>query len=188
MIGLLGGLALGLVGALMQGVTRNPIADPGLLGINSGASLMVIVAITWFEVANAGGYVWFASTGAAIAGLVVYGAASLGWEGVTPVKLALVGAALTAVATSLITLVLLVDHLRVRAVGGREGGAVRAGGVGLGQTASRSGCGSDEAMLLSQTYMPTGSTSTIMVPSGQPSVTRRASVNAAVALSSAVHT
>jgi iron complex transport system permease protein len=109
-IGLLGGLALGLVGALMQGLTRNPIADPGLLGINAGASLMVIVAITSFDVANASGYVWFAFTGAAIAGLVVYGAASLGWEGVTPVKLALVGAAFTAVATSLITLVLLVDH------------------------------------------------------------------------------
>jgi iron complex transport system permease protein len=109
-IGLLGGLALGLVGALMQGLTRNPIADPGLLGINSGASLLVIVAITSFEVGNASGYVWFAFTGAAVAGLVVYGAASLGWEGVTPVKLALVGAAFTAVATSLITLVLLVDH------------------------------------------------------------------------------
>ena len=109
-VGLLGGLALGLVGALLQGLTRNPIADPGLLGINAGASLMVLVAISSDEVSTAGGYVWFAFGGAVVAGLVVHGAASLGWEGVTPVKLALVGAAFTAVATSLITLVLLVDH------------------------------------------------------------------------------
>lgn len=108
-LGLVGGAALGLVGALLQGLTRNPIADPGLLGFNAGASLMVIVAISVFDVATAGGYVWFAFAGAAVAGVVVYGAASLGWEGVTPVKLALVGAALTAVATSLITLVLLGD-------------------------------------------------------------------------------
>ncbi len=110
LIGLIGGGALGVVGALMQGLTRNPIADPGLLGINSGASLLVIVAIIWFDVATAGGYVWFAFTGAAVATAVVHGAASLGREGVTPVKLALIGAAFTAVATSLITLVLLIDH------------------------------------------------------------------------------
>lgn len=110
LLGVLAGLALGLVGALLQGLTRNPIADPGLLGINSGASLVVLLSITSFDVASAGGYVWFAFGGAAVAGVVVYGAASLGWEGVTPVKLALVGAAFTAVATSLITLVLLVDH------------------------------------------------------------------------------
>ena len=109
-LGLLAGLALGLVGALLQGLTRNPIADPGLLGINAGASLMVLVAITSFDVATADGYVWFAFGGAAVAGMVVFGTASLGWEGVTPVKLALVGAAFTAVATSLITLLLLVDH------------------------------------------------------------------------------
>jgi iron complex transport system permease protein len=109
-VGALGGVALGLVGALLQGLTRNPIADPGILGINAGASLMVIVAITSLDIATAGGYVWFAFTGAAVAAGVVYGAASLGWDGVTPVKLALVGAALTAVATSLVTLVLLVDH------------------------------------------------------------------------------
>jgi iron complex transport system permease protein len=109
-LGLLAGLALGLVGALLQGLTRNPIADPGLLGVNSGASLMVLLAITSFDVATVDGYVWFAFGGAAVAGSVVYGAASLGWEGATPVKLALVGAAFTAVATSLITLVLLADH------------------------------------------------------------------------------
>jgi len=109
LIGLIGGAALGAVGALMQGVTRNPIADPGLLGLNSGASLGVIVAIAGFGISSVQGYLWFAFVGAAVAAVVVYGAASLGWEGVTPVKLALVGAAFTATATSVITVVLLTD-------------------------------------------------------------------------------
>ncbi|CAI9418776.1 FecCD family ABC transporter permease [Nocardioides sp. T2.26MG-1] len=110
LIGLVGGAALGAAGALMQGVTRNPIADPGLLGINSGASLAVLVAISALGVTSVSGYVWFAFAGAAVAAVVVYGAASLGWEGVTPVKLALVGAAFTATATSVITVVLLTDQ------------------------------------------------------------------------------
>ncbi|HEY0949136.1 iron ABC transporter permease [Nocardioides sp.] len=110
LVGLIGGAALGAAGALMQGVTRNPIADPGLLGINAGASLAVLLAIAGLGVTSVSGYVWFAFAGAAIAALVVYGAASLGWEGVTPVKLALVGAAFTATATSIITVVLLTDR------------------------------------------------------------------------------
>jgi iron complex transport system permease protein len=114
LIGLVGGAALGVAGALMQGVTRNPIADPGLLGLNSGASLAVIVAIAGFHVTSVDGYVWFAFLGAAIAAVVVYGAASMGWEGVTPVKLALVGAAVTATTTSLITVVLLTDRNTLR--------------------------------------------------------------------------
>jgi iron complex transport system permease protein len=114
LIGLVGGAALGVAGALMQGVTRNPIADPGLLGLNSGASLAVIVAIAGFHVTSVDGYVWFAFLGAALAALVVYGAASMGWEGVTPVKLALVGAAVAATATSCITVVLLTDRNTLR--------------------------------------------------------------------------
>ena len=109
LVGLVGGAALGVAGALMQGVTRNPIADPGLLGVNAGASLLVVAAIAFLGVTSVGGYVWFAFAGAAVAAVVVYGASSMGWDGVTPVKLALVGAAFTAVATSLVTLVLLTD-------------------------------------------------------------------------------
>lgn len=114
LIGLVAGAALGAAGALMQGVTRNPIADPGLLGLNSGASLAVIVAIAGFQVTSVDGYVWFAFLGAGVAAVIVYGAASMGWEGVTPVKLALVGAAVTATATSLITVVLLMDRNTLR--------------------------------------------------------------------------
>ena len=108
-VGLLAGLALGLAGALMQGVTRNPIADPGLLGVNAGASLFVVAGIAWFGVTSSLGYVWFAFAGAAVAATIVYLIGSLGREGATPVKLALAGTALTAAFTSLITIVLLAD-------------------------------------------------------------------------------
>lgn len=109
-VGLAGGIALGVAGALMQGLTRNPIADPGLLGVNAGASLAVVSAIALLGVGSASGFIWFAFLGAAVAALVVYAVASVGWDGVTPVKLALVGAGFTALATSAITLVLLTDE------------------------------------------------------------------------------
>ncbi|TFB73257.1 iron ABC transporter permease [Cryobacterium glaciale] len=108
-VGLLAGVALGLAGALMQGVTRNPLADPGLLGVNAGASLFVVAGIAWFGVTSSLGYVWFAFAGAAVAATIVYLIGSLGREGATPVKLALAGTALTAAFTSLITIVLLAD-------------------------------------------------------------------------------
>jgi iron complex transport system permease protein len=110
LLGLLAGLALGLAGALMQGLTRNPIADPGLLGLNSGASLAVVVAIAVLGLSDLGQFVWFSYAGAALAALLVYGAASLGWEGPTPVRLALLGAAVTASTTALIMLVLTTDR------------------------------------------------------------------------------
>ncbi|HWM75635.1 MAG TPA: iron chelate uptake ABC transporter family permease subunit [Nocardioides sp.] len=109
-LGLIGGAALGLAGVLLQGLTRNPIADPGLLGINAGASLAVVTAISYLGVSGPNQFVWFAFLGAALAALLVYGAASVGRDGATPVRLALVGAALTATATSLITMVLLTDR------------------------------------------------------------------------------
>ncbi len=106
-VGLLVGAALGLAGTLMQGVTRNPLADPGLLGINAGASLFVVLAITLLGVTSPVSYVWFAFAGAAAATLLVYGIGAAGRHGATPVKLALVGTALTAGITSLLTLLLL---------------------------------------------------------------------------------
>lgn len=109
LIGLAVGAALGLAGAVVQGITRNPIADPGLLGVNAGASLAVVAAITWLGVTAPSGYVWFAFAGAALAAAVVYGIAAVGRDGARPVKLALVGAAFTAAASSLITVALLSD-------------------------------------------------------------------------------
>lgn len=106
------GAALGLAGAVMQGVTRNPLADPGILGVNAGASLAVVIAISVFEVSSLSVYVWFAFVGAAGASVAVYALGSLGSlgrDGATPVKLALAGAALSALLGALTTAVLLLD-------------------------------------------------------------------------------
>ncbi|TCC55977.1 iron ABC transporter permease [Kribbella pittospori] len=108
-IGLLVGAALGLSGALMQGVTRNPLADPGILGVNGGAALFVVGGIYWFGLTSLTSYVWLAFVGAAAASVVVYLLGSLGREGVTPVKLALAGAAMTAMLGSLTTALLIGD-------------------------------------------------------------------------------
>ncbi|SFE53191.1 iron complex transport system permease protein [Actinacidiphila alni] len=108
-VGLLAGAALGLAGTVMQGLTRNPLADPGLLGVDAGASLAVVTAISVFGITSFTGYVWFGFVGAAVAALLVHFVGSLGREGATPVKLALAGAAVSAGLTSLTTAVLLTD-------------------------------------------------------------------------------
>ncbi|WP_410786410.1 FecCD family ABC transporter permease [Kribbella sp. C-35] len=109
LIGLMVGAALGLSGALMQGVTRNPLADPGILGVNGGAALFVVGGIYWFGLSSLTAYVWLAFLGAAAASVAVYLLGSLGREGATPVKLALAGAALTAMLGSLTTALLIGD-------------------------------------------------------------------------------
>ncbi|GAA1385328.1 iron chelate uptake ABC transporter family permease subunit [Pseudonocardia kongjuensis] len=108
-LGLLVGLALGLAGTVMQAVARNPLADPGVLGINAGASLLVVVGITTFGLTALSGYVWFGFVGAALAAVVVYGVSALGREGATPIKLALAGAAANAAFVSFTTAVLLTN-------------------------------------------------------------------------------
>ncbi|MGE3620912.1 MAG: FecCD family ABC transporter permease [Acidimicrobiia bacterium] len=93
--GLLVGVALGLAGTVIQGATRNPLADPSILGISAGAALGSVTGITVFGVTSLGGYVWFAFAGAALAGIAVHVLASAGRIGATPVKLALSGAAVS---------------------------------------------------------------------------------------------
>lgn len=73
-LGLVAGASLGLAGALLQGLTRNPIADPGLLGINAGASLAVVVAMWTLGVSTPAQVVWFAVVGALVAPRAVLGA------------------------------------------------------------------------------------------------------------------
>jgi len=96
LIGLCAGAALGLAGALLQGLTRNPLADPGIMGVNTGASAFIVSGIALFGTQNMTVYIWFAFAGAAVATVLVYGVASFGREGATPVKLALAGAAVSA--------------------------------------------------------------------------------------------
>ncbi|MEU8006760.1 iron ABC transporter permease [Catellatospora sp. NPDC049111] len=97
------GAALGVAGTVLQGVTRNPLADTGIMGVNSGAAAFVVLAITVLGVRGVNLYIWFAFAGAILAVLLVYAIASLGREGATPVKLALAGAAVTAGMGSLTT-------------------------------------------------------------------------------------
>ncbi|WP_407703422.1 FecCD family ABC transporter permease, partial [Streptomyces triticirhizae] len=101
------GAALGLAGGVMQGVTRNPLADPGILGVNMGASLAVVTAVAYFGLASPVGYVWVAMAGAAVSAGFVYVVGSLGRGGATPLKLALAGAATSAAFASLVSAVLL---------------------------------------------------------------------------------
>ncbi|GAA1670967.1 FecCD family ABC transporter permease [Fodinicola feengrottensis] len=89
------GVALGLAGALMQALTRNPLADPGILGVTAGASAAVVTAIAFIGIASLSGYVWFALLGAAAAMVLVYTLANRGRGGATPVRLALAGTAIT---------------------------------------------------------------------------------------------
>ena len=107
-LGVVVGAALGIAGALMQALTRNPLADPGLLGVNAGASAAIVLALS-FGVAGAAGSVWFALLGAALASVAVYVIGSAGRGGATPVRLALAGTALTAALTALIYGVALTD-------------------------------------------------------------------------------
>ncbi|MGN6692792.1 MAG: FecCD family ABC transporter permease [Aquihabitans sp.] len=103
------GAALGLAGAVMQGVTRNPLADPGLLGVNAGAALFVVIAISQFGITDANGLVWFALIGAAGAGAFVSVLGATGRGGATPVKLAIAGAATSALMASFTSALLLLD-------------------------------------------------------------------------------
>ncbi|MFD5004735.1 FecCD family ABC transporter permease [Streptomyces mutabilis] len=120
------GAALGLSGAVMQGVTRNPLADPGILGVNMGASLAVVTAIAYFGLASVSGYIWVAMTGAALTAGFVYAVGSLGRGGATPLKLALAGAAISAALASLVSAVVLPrndisDTFRLWQIGGVGG-------------------------------------------------------------------
>ena len=109
-LGLMVGLALGAAGALMQGHTRNPLGDPGLLGVTAGASFAVVVAIAGFGVATPAGYVWFAFAGALAGTVLVYAIGAAGRGGATPVTLALAGAALSALLYALVRAVLVSDQ------------------------------------------------------------------------------
>ncbi|MFI9745894.1 iron chelate uptake ABC transporter family permease subunit [Streptomyces sp. NPDC052494] len=120
LLGLLVGLALGLSGAVMQGLTRNPLAEPGLLGVNAGAAAAVVSAIAFLGVSDVKDYVWFAFVGAAVVAVVVYLLG--GSRSATPVRLALAGTAATAALYGYVNAVQLLnsaalDRLRFWTVG-----------------------------------------------------------------------
>ncbi|CAH0119995.1 putative siderophore transport system permease protein YfiZ [Paenibacillus sp. CECT 9249] len=94
------GASLGIAGALLQALTRNPVADTELFGLNAGAAMFVVFAVTFVGISSLSSFTWIAFLGAAVSGLIVYMLGSLGRDGMTPVKLILAGAAITALAGS----------------------------------------------------------------------------------------
>ncbi|GAA5030713.1 iron chelate uptake ABC transporter family permease subunit [Microbacterium fluvii] len=120
------GVALGVAGALMQSLTRNPLADPGVLGINAGASLAVVGAVAFLGVSGIWSYLWFAFAGAAAGALAAYVLGSSGRSGPTPVRLALAGVAISMAVSSLVQAVILsnqeaFNEFRFWASGSAEG-------------------------------------------------------------------
>ncbi|YAL83083.1 FecCD family ABC transporter permease [Dermacoccaceae bacterium W4C1] len=102
-LGIVAGAAIAVAGGVMQGVTRNPLADPGILGINAGAALAVILGIYWIGLSSLTQYVWLALLGAALAAAFIYVLAGLGPRSSQPLTMALGGAALTAICTSIMS-------------------------------------------------------------------------------------
>ncbi|MFJ2230700.1 FecCD family ABC transporter permease [Streptomyces halstedii] len=105
-LGVLTGVCLAVAGTLMQGVTRNPLAEPGILGINAGASASVVAATAFLGVSGQRDTVWWALAGALVAGVAVYAIGTAG-GGSSPVRLVLAGAVLSAVLAAFIQAVAL---------------------------------------------------------------------------------
>lgn len=123
------GIALGVGGSLIQGYTRNPIADTGLLGVNAGASFAVVTAIAVFGFTSPFAYVWFAFLGAGLAGVVVFGLASIGRGAGNPLTLALAGQGITVFLAAMTTAISLGNQTALNALRFWNAGSVA--GVGF---------------------------------------------------------
>ncbi|WP_017556979.1 FecCD family ABC transporter permease [Nocardiopsis baichengensis] len=109
-IGIAVGAALGTAGVLMQSHTRNPIADPGILGVSHGAALGVVLGVFLLGMSDLASFVWLAIAGAVIASTAVFAIASGGSRGPTPITLVLAGAAMSALLSGVISAIVLLDH------------------------------------------------------------------------------
>ena len=123
-------MALGMAGALIQALTRNPLADPGILGVNAGAAFFVVLAVGLFGVSTIQGYVWFAFLGAVVTTIAVYAVGSVGGANATPVQLTLAGVAIGAILGGIFSGICLLnpttfDLLRQWNVGSLVGKAMR---------------------------------------------------------------
>ncbi|WP_434040582.1 FecCD family ABC transporter permease [Pseudomonas aeruginosa] len=147
LVALLAGAALGVAGALMQALTRNPLAEPGLLGINAGAALAVIVGVALFDLASMGQYLGCAFLGAGLAGIAVFLLGQARETGTNPVRLVLAGAGLSVMLASLTGIIVLnappevFDRFRHWAAGSLSGSgfalAARLNALALGQEIGR---------------------------------------------------
>ncbi|QKS72995.1 iron ABC transporter permease [Paenalkalicoccus suaedae] len=115
-IALLVGMNLAIAGVFIQALTRNPLAAPDLLGINSGAIFFIVFAITYLELTSLSSYMWFAFLGAAVAGVTVFFLGSIGRDGLTPIKVILAGVALSALFVSFTQGMLVMDEQSMQTV------------------------------------------------------------------------
>ncbi|WP_079127607.1 FecCD family ABC transporter permease [Streptomyces sp. TP-A0874] len=109
-VGLVVGAALGVAGGLIQALTRNPLADPGILGVNAGAAFSVALAVGMFGIASVSVYIWFAFAGALLVTAAIYLIGSAGRGPADPVRLVLAGVALSAVLSGITVTMTLVDR------------------------------------------------------------------------------
>jgi iron complex transport system permease protein len=109
-LGVVVGAALGVAGGLMQSLTRNPLADPGILGVNAGASVAVVLVVALTGVSGLGFYLWFAFAGAALASTAVYLLGTTHHQVATPTRLALAGVAISAALQALTQTIILADQ------------------------------------------------------------------------------
>jgi iron complex transport system permease protein len=108
--GVIVGASLAVAGALMQGLTRNPLADAGILGIESGASFAVVMAVAFISALSFSSYAIFAFIGGGITAIIVYALGSMGRGGATPLKLTLAGVIVTAFISSFTTIILIMNQ------------------------------------------------------------------------------
>ncbi|MEM6447632.1 MAG: iron ABC transporter permease [Cyanobacteria bacterium J06642_2] len=104
------GAALAVAGGIMQGLTRNPLASPGILGVNAGASLAVVGATLWLGAVSPAFAVAIAFVGAGLSAVMVYAIASLGGRRISPLKLTLAGATLAALLSALVSGMLVLNQ------------------------------------------------------------------------------
>lgn len=120
---LVGGVAFGLAGALMQAITRNPLTDPGILGVNNGASLAVVIGLSFFGISGISGYMWWALAGALVTSVAVVIIGNIGAVKGNPIKLTLSGVALGAVLQGITSALLLIDSARFERMRGWSAGS-----------------------------------------------------------------
>ncbi|MDF2607868.1 MAG: siderophore transporter permease [Bacillales bacterium] len=118
------GAALAIAGALMQALTRNPLACPSIFGINAGALFFVVSATVFFSISSLVHMMWFAFIGAALAAVMVFLLGSLGRDGLSPIKIVLAGSALTALFSSFTQGLLVIDEQNLEGVLFWIGGSV----------------------------------------------------------------
>lgn len=109
--GVLCGSSLGVSGSLMQTITKNPLADPSILGVNEGAAFFVVFAIAFFNINSLFQYILFALLGSFIAVVIVFGISFTGFNKGTPLKMVLAGMVISILFSSLVTIIMLINNL-----------------------------------------------------------------------------